>query len=112
MLKQEFLFRNNLHMVKKCFLDHPLLAGLMQWNGFLLDLGNPNYLMRLEGLNFKMTWWPHDWYKWYNNIDLMDYVQSERYESMSASNQILRKSDVFGLGLPSVTNFLHDPMEW
>ena len=42
----------------------------------------------------------------------MDDVQSASYEKMPASNQI-RKSDVFGLGLPSVTKFLNaNLLEW
>ena len=91
------LYKSSSHGEEMLF-DHPLLVGLMQWNGVLLDHENPrkpNDDLDKIGLHGDMTWW----------IEFMDDVQSARYGSVPASKWMLRKSDVFGLGLPSVTIF-------
>ena len=98
------LYKSSSHGGEMLF-DHPLLVGLMQWNGVLLCHENPrkpNDNLDKIGLHGDMTWW----------IDFVDDVQPASYWSVPAIKWILRKSDVFGLGLPSLTNFLHDLVEW
>ena len=46
------------------------------------------------------------------DIEFKDGVQSARYETMPVSNQIWGRVMFFGLGLPLVTNILHDLVEW
>ena len=55
-------------MVNRSLLDHPLVVGIMQWNGVLFDLRNPNDLMKPWKSGF------------YDDISFMDDVQSARYE--------------------------------
>ena len=113
MLKQEFLFTNNLHMVKRCYLITLYLLVLWSGNEVLLDLGNPNDLMKpWKTLKDIMRSWRTEFQDDMTDIDFMDGVQSTRYETMPESNQIWGRVMFLDIGLPLVSKFFHDLVEW